>query len=111
MLTHRLVRTTIIFAIIVISLGSNSFADETYSVSGGLAYEKAGNWQGLLDYATAWSRTQPNSIDAWAFIGSAYELGLNQPEKAIDPLRKCVAIDPNSAEAWHALGTAYVKTQ
>jgi Flp pilus assembly protein TadD len=97
--------------LIVAAACSPTFAEESYSVSGGLAYQKANDWQGLLNYATAWSKAQPNSIDAWAFMGSAYELGLNQPDKAIAPLRRCVDIDPNSAPAWHALGTAYIKTE
>jgi tetratricopeptide (TPR) repeat protein len=84
---------------------------ETYTVARALSYQNAQDWQGLLNYATAWSQAQPNSIDAWAFIGAAYEVGFHQPQKAIEPLRRCVAIDPKSAPAWHALGTAYTMSE
>jgi tetratricopeptide (TPR) repeat protein len=107
-------RRLIAFALLVFAIvwaGARPAAAQTYTVARGLAYEKAKDWQGLLKYATAWSEAQPNSIDAWAFVGSAYSLGLNEPDKAIAPLRRCVAIDPNSAPAWHALGTAYTQTK
>jgi tetratricopeptide (TPR) repeat protein len=100
------------FAVLILLLCTGSIAvAQTYTVARGLAYQNAKDWQGLLRYATAWSQAQPNSIDAWAFMGAAYELGFNQPEKAIAPLKRCVAIDGNSAPAWHALGTAYTKTE
>jgi tetratricopeptide (TPR) repeat protein len=107
---HRLIASALVLSVAA-SIGSFSVAAPTYSVARGLAYQKAQDWQGLLRYATAWSQAQPNSIDAWAFIGSAYEVGFKQPEKAIVPLRRCVAIDPSSAPAWHALGTAYTMTK
>jgi tetratricopeptide (TPR) repeat protein len=80
---------------------------QNYSVSGAHAYQNAKDWQGLIRYATAWAKAEPNNIEAWGFIGNAYVFGLNEPDKAIAPLRRCVTIQPNSAPAWHALGTAY----
>jgi Flp pilus assembly protein TadD len=78
-----------------------------YSVSRAHAYQDAKDWQGLINYATAWAKAEPNNIEAWGFVGNAYVFGLNEPDKAIAPLRRCVTIQPNSAPAWHALGVAY----
>jgi len=83
-------------------------AGQAYSVARANAYAGARDWQGLARYATAWTQAQPNSVDAWGELGNAYALGLNEPDKAIDPLKRCVAIAPNSAPAWHALGATYV---
>ncbi len=110
MSSHRLLAFGLLF-FAVLSISARTAPAQTYTVARGLAYEKAQDWQGLLRYATAWSQAQPNSIDAWGLMGSAYSLGLHEPDKAIAPLRRCVAIDPNSAPAWHALGTAYAQTK
>ena len=83
---------------------------QSYSVARGLAYQNAKDWQGLLNYANAWTKAEPNSIDAWGFVGVAYTIGLHQPDLAIAPLRRCVTIQPNSAPAWHALGVAYAQS-
>jgi len=77
-----------------------------YSVSRARDYQNAKDWQGLLNYATPWTKAEPNSMDAWSLVGTAYVF-LHEPDKAIVPLRRCVAIQPNSAPAWHALGVAY----
>lgn len=81
---------------------------QAYSVARANAYAGAKDWQGLVRYATAWTQAQPNSVDAWGELGNAYALGLNEPNKAIAPLKRCVTLDPNSAPAWHALGATYV---
>jgi len=84
---------------------------QAYSVARGRAYENAKDWQGLINYATAWARAEPNSMDAWALLGNAYVIDLHEPDKAIAPLRHCVTIEPDSAPAWHALGVAYTMNQ
>ncbi len=82
-----------------------------YSDARAAAFRNAKDWQGLLHYATAWSKAEPNNMDAWGFVGEAYAIGLHQPDKAIAPLRRCVTLKPNSAPAWHALGVAYTMNQ
>jgi len=81
---------------------------QAYTVQRGLAYQNAKDWNGMVRYATAWTQAQPNSVDAWGLLGNAYTIGLNQPDKGIDPLKHAVALAPNSAPAWHALGATYV---
>ena len=82
---------------------------QSYSVSRSLAYQNAKDWQGLLNYATAWTKAEPNNIEAWGAMANAYIFGFHQPDKAIDPLKRCVTIQPNAAPAWHALGVAYTQ--
>lgn len=81
---------------------------QTYSVAGAMVYQNARNWQGLLSYATAWTKADPNNGDAWGFVGTTYYPGLNEPDKAIPALQRCVAIQPGNAPAWHALGVDYI---
>ena len=81
---------------------------QAYSSARANAYASAKDWQGLERYATAWTQAEPNSLEAWGALGNAYALGLNEPEKAIVALKRCVAIAPNSAPAWHALGVSYI---
>ena len=100
--------TAIVVAMVILTSCLSSLSAQTYTVQRAQAYQNAKDWQGLVRYATAWTQAQPNSLDAWGMLGNAYTLGLNEPEKGIDPLKRCVAISPNSAPAWHALGVTYV---
>jgi tetratricopeptide (TPR) repeat protein len=108
MRSRSVVVVTIFFFVAILASSSISANGQSYSVAGALKYQNGKDWQGLLRYANAWTKAEPNSVDAWAFVGNAYTLGLNQPEKGIDPLKRCVAIQPNSAPAWHALGVTYI---
>ncbi len=78
-----------------------------YSLARAQAYQNAKDWQGLVNYAAAWAKAEPNSMDAWASLGNAYIFGFHQPDKAVAALLRCTTIQPNSAPAWHALGVAY----
>ena len=92
----------------ILAASASNLDAQAYTVQRGLAYQNAKDWQGLLHYTTAWTQAQPSNSDAWALMGSAYSLGLNQPDKAIEPMKRAVALIPNSAPAWHALGVTYV---
>jgi tetratricopeptide (TPR) repeat protein len=79
---------------------------QSFSDAGAAAYQQKKDWQGLVRYATAWTQAEPNNPVPWGYLGSAYAVGLNQPDKAIAPLKRAVALQP-SAESWHALGATY----
>ena len=96
------------FAMLVYANSSSLAFGQTYTVDGANALAAAKNGQGLVNYATAWTKAQPNNVDAWAELGNAYALLLNRPKDAIAPLQRCVALAPNLAPAWHALGATYV---
>jgi hypothetical protein len=68
-----------------------------YRVDRASAYQSARDWQGLVRYATARTQAEPNNLEAWGSLGTAYSLGLNEPDKAIAPMRRCIVIAPNSA--------------
>src|SRR5271155_5191513 len=95
---QALVAAILLVAAIFASCGAFAYG-QGYSVSRALAYQNAKDWQGLLNYATAWTKAEPNSMDAWGLVGNAYVFGLHEPDKAIAPLRRCVTIQPNSAPA------------
>src|ERR1700677_4038156 len=100
MRTRSVVVVTMLLLVAILASWGTYARAQSYSVAGALKYQNAKDWQGLLRYANAWTKAEPTSMDAWAFVGNAYTLGLNQPEKGIDPLKRCVAIQPNSAPAW-----------
>jgi tetratricopeptide (TPR) repeat protein len=82
---------------------------QNFSNDGANAFVQARNYQGLVQYATAWTHAQPNNPDGWAYLGSAYGMYLHQPDKAIEPMKRSIALKPDVAPAWHALGATYVQ--
>lgn len=81
---------------------------ESYSRQGAARYIQANDYAGLAQYATAWTRAEPNSADAWGYLGMAYGLHLHQPEKAADAINRSLRINPNQPPGWNALGATYV---
>jgi tetratricopeptide (TPR) repeat protein len=69
---------------------------------------RANDYNGLVQYATAWSRAEPNNPDPWAYLGMAYGLHLHQPEKAVTAINRSLQLNPKQPEGWHALGVTYV---
>jgi|SRR5208282_5178230 len=102
---------TVLIVIAILAPFASPARAQSYSAARAGAYQRANDWQGLVRYATAWTQAEPNSMEAWGYLGTAYSLGLNEPDKAIAPLKRCVVIDPNSAPAWHALGVTYIKAK
>jgi Flp pilus assembly protein TadD len=66
------------------------------------------DWQGLLDWCTKWTRSEPRESDAWNNLGVAYEK-LNRNNEAIEGFRQALRINPEDATAWYNLGVTYYK--
>jgi hypothetical protein len=49
--------------------GAISAQAEDYSAAGANAYVQSRDYQGLLKYATAWSKAEPNNADALSYLG------------------------------------------
>jgi tetratricopeptide (TPR) repeat protein len=100
-------RLTTILA--VTFLGAISAQANAYSAAGANAYVQSKDYQGLLRYATAWSKGEPNNADAWSYLGVAYGIYLKQPDKAVGPMLQSLKLNPNQAPGWHALGITYLQ--
>ena len=99
-----------IFAILAVTmLGVISVRAESYSAGGANAYVQSKDYQGLLRYATAWTNADPDSADAWSYLGVVYGIYLNQPDKAVAPMQRSLKLNPNQAPGWHALGVTYIQ--
>jgi tetratricopeptide (TPR) repeat protein len=90
-------------------LGATSAQASDYSVAGANAYVQSKDYQGLLKYATAWSKAEPNNSDAWSYLGVVYGSYLKQPDKAVGPMQQSLKLNPNQAPGWHALGITYIQ--
>ena len=87
-----------IFAILAVTmLGVISVRAESYSAGGANAYVQSKDYQGLLRYATAWTNADPDSADAWSYLGVVYGIYLKQPDKAVAPMRRSLKLNPNQA--------------
>lgn len=79
----------------------------SYSTEGASALSRAQDWNGLLRYSAAWTKTAPNDPLAWGFLGNAYG-GLHRWAESADAARHALELKPDWAEAWHALGAANI---
>jgi hypothetical protein len=55
---------------------------QTFSVQGIGGYKQAHDFEGMRNYATAWTRAEPNNGDAWFGFGMA-DFYLNNDTEAI----------------------------
>jgi len=62
-----------------------------------------------MQYATAWTNADPDSADAWSYLGVVYGIYLKQPDKAVAPMQRSLKLNPNQAPGWHALGVTYIQ--
>ena len=62
-----------------------------------------------IPYLEAALAVNPSYRDALLEMGQA-RISMQQPEAAIEPLQKAIALDPNDAEAHYILGTALNKS-
>jgi tetratricopeptide (TPR) repeat protein len=96
-------------ALLVMTAPATAPADSGYSVPRAKAYARAGDWNGLLAYAKAWTQAAPNDPDGWSSMALAYGsrvygLGLQRSADAIPAYQRAVALRPTWPEAWYALG-------
>jgi tetratricopeptide (TPR) repeat protein len=92
-------------------LGAIPVRAEGYSATGANAYVRSKDYQGLLQYATAWTNADPGSADAWSYLGVVYGIYLKQPDKAVAPMQRSLKLNPNQAPGWHALGVTYIQLE
>jgi tetratricopeptide (TPR) repeat protein len=88
-------------------LGAIAARAESYSAAAANAYVRSKDYQGLLRYATGWTNANPDSADAWSYLGVTYGIYLKQPDKAVAPMQRSLKLNPNQAPGWHALGVTY----
>jgi tetratricopeptide (TPR) repeat protein len=108
MLPGRTMRRAAVIVTALLMTAASCLA-QSYSNDGASAYVQARNYEGLVQCATAWTHAQPNNSDAWAYLGAAYGMYLREPDKAIEPMKRSIALKPDIAPAWHALGATYVQ--
>lgn len=99
----------VLAVLVMILLGPISASAADYSAAGANAYVQSKDYQGLLHYATAWTNANPNSADAWSYLGVVYGIYLKQPDKAVSPMQRSLQLNPNQAPGWHALGVTYIQ--
>jgi tetratricopeptide (TPR) repeat protein len=90
---------------------SRALAQTRYSVERANGFVRAKDWNGLGQYATAWTKAEPNNPVAWYYLGNNYATGLQQPEAAIPAFQQVVRLDPNRHGAWQTLGVQYMKVK
>lgn len=73
----------------------SALAQTGYSVEGANRYVRTKDWNGLGQYATAWTKVEPNNPTAWYYLGNNYATGLQQPDAAIPAFQQVVRLDPN----------------
>jgi tetratricopeptide (TPR) repeat protein len=83
-------------------------AQESFSVQGANWYVRNKDWNGLVQYATKWTSSNPRAEFAWYYLGNAYGIGLHDPANAARAFEKAVALKPEWPEAWNALGFNYL---
>jgi tetratricopeptide (TPR) repeat protein len=71
-----------------------------------IALEQKQDWRGLLKLSEQWVKSEPESADAWEFLGSAYG-HLKQYDQAIHAFREALRIQPQHIGAWTRLGVAH----
>ena len=72
------------------------------------AYVSARDWNGLLQYASEWTRMEPNDPMGWYYLGNTYGRGLDRPEQARLAFERAVVLRATWREAWNALGFVHV---
>ena len=89
----------------------SALAQTGYTVEGANRYVRAKDWNGLDQYASAWTKAEPNNSNAWYYLGNNYATGLQQPEAAIPAFQQVVRLDPNRHGAWQTLGVQFMKVK
>jgi len=58
---------------------------------------EAALWRALATYATAWTRQEPQSANAWFYLAVAYH-ALGKPEESVDAYERLATIDAGAAQ-------------
>ena len=98
-------------SIALASPAPSALAQTGYSVEGANRYVRAKDWNRLGQYASAWTKAEPNNPVAWYYLGNNYATGLQQPDAAIPAFQQVVRLDPNRHGAWQTLGVQFMKVK
>jgi tetratricopeptide (TPR) repeat protein len=105
---HDMSAPTALLFLLVSFVGSAG-ATGTYDIPQANEFVRDQDWQGLLRYAQAWTRAEPNTPMAWFYLGATLDRQFKQPEQAAPALEKAVAMQHVWPQAWNALGFVYVE--
>jgi tetratricopeptide (TPR) repeat protein len=105
---HNASATAALLFFLLSSMGS-AVAIGAYDIPQANEFVRNQDWQGLLRYAQAWARAEPNTPMAWFYLGATLDRQFKQPEQAAPALEKAVAMQHVWPQAWNALGFVYVE--
>jgi tetratricopeptide (TPR) repeat protein len=94
-----------------LSACSSANGQSAHTIAAANEYVSARNWDGLLQYAAAWTRAEPDNPMGWYYLGNTYGMGLGRPDQALPAFQRAVALRPKWPEAWDALGFVNVQLQ
>ena len=69
------------------------------------ALEQKGDWSGIVQFAQANLKTDPNNADWWLVAGYAYSQ-LGDLQRAADSFQQAVRIEPQDIDGWNLLAQA-----
>jgi tetratricopeptide (TPR) repeat protein len=95
--------------LLLLSFTGPAAAAGSYNISQANEFVHEQDWQGLLRYAQAWTRDDPNTPMAWFYLGATLDRQFKQPQQAAPALEKAVAMQHVWPQAWNALGFVYVE--
>jgi tetratricopeptide (TPR) repeat protein len=81
---------------------------QTFSVRGIEGYKQANDFEGMRNYATAWTRAEPNNGYAWFGLGMA-DFYLNNDTEAISSMRHAIGISPDNTVFYNNLAAVYAR--
>jgi tetratricopeptide (TPR) repeat protein len=94
--------------VVLFTIGFGSaVATDAYSIPQANDFVRNQDWPGLLRYAQAWTRAEPNTPMAWFYLGATLDRQFKQPQQAAPALEKAVAMQHVWPQAWNALGYVY----
>jgi tetratricopeptide (TPR) repeat protein len=79
---------------------------QAFSIQGEEGFKQAGDFDGMRNYASAWTRAEPNNGDAWSGLGLAdYYLG--NTTEAISSMTRATRLSPDNVIFYNNLAAAY----
>ncbi len=81
---------------------------QTFSVQGIQAYKQTNDFEGMHNYATAWTRAEPNNGDAWFGLGMA-DFYLENDTEAISSMRHAIQLSPDNTVFYNNLAAVYAR--
>jgi tetratricopeptide (TPR) repeat protein len=98
-----------VFLACVLSLLGSAVAAGAYGIPKANEFVARQDWPGLLRYAQAWTRAEPDTPMAWFYLGATLDRQFKQPVQAAPALEKAVSMKQDWPQAWNALGFVYVE--